>query len=89
MIGTGRDGFEWFQPDGRIVQVAELGALGSSHSALDAALGAKKVFRPSNGIAVSLSGDVFIDTDIGNGWPTESAILEVTPEGVVQPIWRA
>lgn len=42
-----------------------------------------------NGIAVPTAGDVFIDTDAGNGWTSVSAIAEVTPSGNVRAIWRS
>jgi hypothetical protein len=88
-IGTGTDGFEWFSPSGRITQVADLGAWAKKGSGLDKVLGGRGYFRPSNGIAVSTAGDVFIDTDAGNGWTTVSAIAEVTPSGSVLAIWRS
>jgi hypothetical protein len=49
-------------------------------------LGGRGYFRPSNGIAVSTAGDVFVDTDAGNGWTSVSAIAEVTPRGSVGAI---
>jgi hypothetical protein len=52
-------------------------------------LGGRGYFRPSNGIAVSTAGDVFVDTDAGNGWTSVSAIAEVTPRGRVGAIWRS
>jgi hypothetical protein len=88
-IGTGTDGFEWFSPSGGITQVADLGAWAKKGSGLDKVLGGRGYFRPSNGIAVSTAGDVFIDTDAGNGWTTVSAIAEVTPSGSVLAIWRS
>jgi hypothetical protein len=88
-IGTGTDGFEWFSPSGRITQVANLGAWANKASGLDKVLEGRGYFRPSNGIAVSTAGDVFIDTDAGNGWTSVSAIAEVTLSGKVQAIWRS
>jgi hypothetical protein len=38
---------------------------------------------------VSTAGDVFIDTDAGNGWTSVSAIAEVTLNGNVRAIWRS
>jgi hypothetical protein len=88
-IGTGTAGFEWFSPSGRITQVADLGAWPNKGSGLDKVLGGRGYFRPSNGIAVSTAGDVFIDTDAGNGWTSVSAIAEVTLSGKVRAIWRS
>ena len=88
-IGTGSDGFEWFSSSGRITQVADIGAWANMGSSLDKVLGGQGYFRPRNGIAVSTGGDVFIDTDAGNGWTSVSAIAEVTPSGSVRTIWRS
>jgi sugar lactone lactonase YvrE len=88
-IGTGTDGFEWFSPSGRITQVTALGAWANKGTGLDKVLGGRGYFRPSNGIAVSTAGDVFIDTDASNGWTSVSAIAEVTLNGNVRAIWRS
>lgn len=88
VIGTGTDGFEWFSPNGKITQVTALGPGESNGSRLSKVLGGR-AFRAGNGIAVSTEGDVFIDTDAGNGWTDVSAIAEVTPTGNVRAIWRS
>lgn len=89
VIGTGTDGFEWFSPNNKITRVTTLGAWESKASRLGKVLGGRGVFRGSNGIAVSTAGDVFIDTDAGNGWTGVSAIAEVTPNGAVRAIWKS
>lgn len=89
VIGTGTDGFEWFSPSGKIAQVADLGPWAAKGSGLDKVLYGRGYFRPSDGIAVSTAGDVFIDTNAGNGWTSVSAVAEVTPSGDVRAIWRS
>jgi hypothetical protein len=88
-IGTGTDGFAWLSPSGSIAQVATLGSWERKGSGLTKVLGGRGYFRPSNGIAVSTAGEIFIDTDAGNGWTATSAIAEVTPTGNVSAIWRS
>jgi sugar lactone lactonase YvrE len=88
VIGVGNDGFEWLSPRGKITPVTTLCPWESRDSRLSELLG-RGAFRAGNGIAVSTNGDVFIDTDAGNGWTGVSAIAEVTPGGEVRAIWRS
>lgn len=90
VIGTGTDGFEWLSPSGKITQVTTLGSWErSERSGLSKLLDGHGYFRPSDGIAVSTAGDIFIDADAGNGWQGVSAIAEVTSNGVVRAIWKS
>lgn len=87
-IGTGPDGFEWLLPNGSITQVSDIGAW-DERAGISRVIGHRGLFKPSNGIAVSTAGDVFIDTDAGNGWTSVSAIAEVTQSGQVHTVWRS
>jgi DNA-binding beta-propeller fold protein YncE len=42
-----------------------------------------------NGIAVARNGDVYLDTDAGNGWTNRTALIVVRPTGATHVLWAA
>jgi len=42
-----------------------------------------------NGIAVARNGDVYLDTDTGNGWVDRTALIVVHPNGGIGVLWEA
>jgi len=65
---------------------------GTFNSPLSAALGApheKNGFIPGDGVAVGRNGDIYVDTNAGNGWTSVSAILELRPNGKVVALWKS
>jgi sugar lactone lactonase YvrE len=51
-------------------------------------VGGIKHFLP-NGIAVAPNGDVYLDTDNGNGWVDRTALIVVHPNGRIRVLWEA
>lgn len=63
-----------------------------SNSPLSAALGPahqEHGFIGGDGLAVGSNGDIYVDTNAGNGWTGVSGILEVRPNGKVVPLWKS
>ena len=42
-----------------------------------------------NGIAVAPNGDVYLDTDYGNGWANRTTLIVVHPSGGTSMLWEA
>ena len=64
----------------------------ATKSPLSAALGAphqRNGFIGGDGVAVGRDGDIYVDTNAGNGWTGVSAILELRPNGRVVPLWKS
>ncbi len=67
----------------------------STPPALDKALGrmgggpAYNTFVGGDGLTVAAQGDIYVDTNRGNGWTSVSAILELRPNGKVVALWRS
>ena len=51
-------------------------------------VGGIRNFLP-NGIAVAPNGDVYLDTDNGNGWVNRTALIVVHPNGGIRVLWEA
>jgi hypothetical protein len=41
-----------------------------------------------NGIAVAPNGDVYLDTDNGNGWVNRTALIVVQSNGRIRVLWE-
>jgi hypothetical protein len=50
---------------------------------------AYNTFVGGDGLTVAAQGDIFVDTNRGNGWTSVSAILELRPNGKVVALWRS
>jgi hypothetical protein len=69
----------------------------SSHAdqALDSSLGRcchdryANVFIGGDGVAVAPYGDIFVDTNAGNSFTSESALVRLTPSGRVSVLWKS
>ncbi len=59
------------------------------HSRLTDLLGAHNDFPSGGDVAVASNGDIYLDTDAGNGFTNASAIVEVTPAGRARVVWEA
>ena len=49
----------------------------------------ENVFIGGDGIAVTNTGSIYVDTNAGNDFTSVSAILEVSPSGRVKTLWRS
>jgi hypothetical protein len=59
------------------------------HSRLTDLLGAHNDFPSGGDVAVASNGDIYLDTDAGNGFTSASAIVEVTAAGHARVVWEA
>jgi hypothetical protein len=46
-------------------------------------------FICGDGVAVGRNGDIYLDTNAGNGWTSVSGILELRPNGKVVALWKS
>lgn len=66
-----------------------------ANARLDGALGKRthgritNTFVPADGLAHSLTGAVYADTNSGDGWTNVSALVEVSPDGRVRTLWTS
>jgi hypothetical protein len=58
-------------------------------SPLSAALGKRNGFVGGDGVAAGRNGNIYVDTNVGNGWTGVSAILELRPNGKVVALWKS
>jgi len=76
-----------FSSTGTVEPIGHLG------SAIDSALGrltkGPHMFIGGDGVAVSVNGDIYVDTNVGNTFTSVSAILELRPNGSVVPLWKS
>ena len=60
---------------------------------LDATLGRdgkfKNGFIGGDGVAVGRNGDIYLDTNTGNGFTSVSAVVQISPDGQVKSLWRS
>ena len=59
------------------------------HLRLTGLLGPHNYLAPGGGVAVASNGDIYLDTDAGNGFTSVSAIVEVTATGHAHVVWKA
>ncbi|MDA8290379.1 MAG: hypothetical protein M0Z33_01680 [Actinomycetota bacterium] len=59
------------------------------HARLTGLLGAHDYFPSGGDVAVASNGDIYLDTDAGNGFTGVSAIVEVAPAGRARVVWEA
>lgn len=59
------------------------------HSRLTGLLGTHSSFPSGGDLAVASNGDIYLDTDAGNGFTSVSAIAEVTATGHAHVVWEA
>ena len=52
-------------------------------------LGGSNVFIGGDGVAVGPNGVIYADTNRGNTSASVSALVEVTPNGMVRPLWKS
>jgi sugar lactone lactonase YvrE len=50
--------------------------------------GVRGFFLP-DGIAVAANGDLYLDTDAGNGWTETSALIVIRPTGKIVTLWAS
>jgi sugar lactone lactonase YvrE len=94
VIEAWRDGVTVRTPAGATSEVP-----GTSEAALDKTLGFNRdylhhtrgpnVFIGGDGVAVGPDGDVYLDTNIGNAFTTESELVRVTPSGRITVLWNS
>ena len=51
--------------------------------------GERNVFIGGDGVAIGPNGDVFLDTNIGNTFTTESELLRLSPSGQTTVLWNS
>jgi sugar lactone lactonase YvrE len=94
VIESWRDGITLRGPSGATGDVP-----GTSGAALDKTLGFNRetphhtripnVFIGGDGVAVGPDGDVYLDTNIGNTFTTESELVRVSPLGRITVLWNS
>jgi hypothetical protein len=102
--GDGAPGALAAAPDGSVVEAwcdgltrllsdGQTSAIGGN---LDVALGRAKhvlggynVFIAGDGVAVAPNGGIYLDTNTGNTFTAVSALVEVSPKGIVTVLWRS
>ena len=80
VVGASRDGLIRLAPNGQTSAIA---------GNLNGALGGRNVFIAGDGIAVGRNGDIYLDANTGNTFTTVSALVEVSPNGAVIPLWKS
>jgi len=71
----------------RVVRVSPVGVR-TVVDFLRRTVGGIEHFLP-NGITVAPNGDVYLDTDNGNGWVNRTAIIVLHPNGRIRVLWEA
>jgi hypothetical protein len=89
VVEAWRDGVNVRTASGATVEIN-----GSSDAALDATLGfdhnkQPNVFIPGDGVAVGPNGDIYLDTNVGNSFTTESELLRIAPSGQATVLWNS
>jgi sugar lactone lactonase YvrE len=94
VIEAWRDGVNARTPAGATSDVP-----GTSVSALDETLGLVResqrhvtlpnVFIAGDGVAVGPNGDVYLDTNVGNSFTTESELVRLSPSGRATVLWNS
>jgi len=81
LIAGGAHGLARFHPSGRITTVTATG--------LSTLLPPPSHFTVGEGIAVTNNGTIYLDTDAGNGFSSESAIVQVSSDGRATLDWKS
>jgi hypothetical protein len=81
VLAGGLNGFDLFHLSGRIEWVAAPG--------LSKLISPDGTFAAGEGVATAPDGAVFLDTEAENGFSRVSAIVEVTPTGHEELIWKS
>ena len=89
IVEAWRDGVTARTPSGSSSDVP-----GTSDSALSDTLGfdhdkQRNVFIGGDGVAVSPNGDIYIDTNVGNTFTTESELVRLSPSGQATVVWNS
>lgn len=80
VLAGGNEGLGTFHPSGVITP--------RRARALNHVLGPHDSFRIGLSVAVAPNGDLYLDTDAGNGFTSNSAIISLSPDGSAKLIWK-